>query len=226
MEQDFKNIAALIGDPTRALVLWTLLDGKAFTATELAIAADTTAQNISMHLQKLVQADLLVVESQGRHRYYRFARKEVAYAVEALANLIPPVKARDKRSDEDNTGIRYCRTCYDHLAGKIGVALSDSLLRQKILQQKENEFVISKKGNQWLLQFGIDTEELQQQRRTIVRPCLDWSERRYHIAGAMGAALLNKMLQEDWLRRTKNSRMIVITANGEKQLHKHFQITI
>lgn len=216
MESAFKQIASLIGDPTRATVLWTLLDGRAYTATELALAAAASPQNISMHLNKLLQADLLRVEAQGRHRYYTFSRKEVAYAVEALANLIP----EKKKTAE--TPVKYCRTCYDHLAGKIGVDIADSLLRQKLITV---DFELTKKGAQWMQQtMQIDITTLRAQRRIFSRPCLDWSERRYHLAGAVGAALLDHMLAADWLRRTKNSRAIVITATGRQQLAKHFSL--
>jgi DNA-binding transcriptional ArsR family regulator len=221
METAFKHIAALIGDPTRATILWTLLDGKAFTATELAIAADTSPQNISMHLTKLVQADLLSVESQGRHRYYKFSRKDVAYAIEALANLVPA--AGNAPAVEQDSAVKYCRTCYDHLAGKIGVAISDSLISQEILSET---FDLTTKGNKWFDKLGINIDALKQQRRTFIRPCLDWSERRHHLAGAVGAALLDMMLAEDWLRRMRQSRAIVVTAEGEKMLRQYFKLTI
>lgn len=167
-EAQFGNITALIGDPIRSLVLWTLLDGRAYTATELAICADTSPQNISMHLSKLVQADLLTVESQGRHRYYRFSRQEVAYAIEALANLLPQ-KNEVKATSADLSDVKYCRTCYDHLAG---------------------------------------------------------SERKYHLSGSLGAALLDKMLHADWIRRKKNSRAIVITSKGQREIYNRFKISI
>src|SRR5882762_2925095 len=125
MEHHFKEIAALIGDPVRATIMWKLLDGKAFTATELAIAADTSASNISMHLARLLQAGLLRVENQGRHRYYKFARKEIAYAIEAMASLITVPAVAGKTNSDEMPAIKYCRTCYDHLAGKTGVALTD-----------------------------------------------------------------------------------------------------
>jgi DNA-binding transcriptional ArsR family regulator len=221
METAFKHIAALIGDPTRASILWTLLDGKAFSATELAIAADTSPQNISMHLNKLVQADLLSVETQGRHRYYKFSRKDVAYAIEALANLIP--ETGNTPVVEQDSAVKYCRTCYDHLAGKIGVAIADSLITQEILSEA---FDLTAKGNKWFGKMGINTDALKQQRRTFIRPCLDWSERRHHLAGAVGAALLDMMLSADWLRRTRQSRAIVITAEGEKMLRQHFRLTL
>src|SRR3954468_4807136 len=143
MESRFKEIASLIGDPTRATILWVLLDGKAFTATELAIAADTSPQNISMHLSKLVQAELLSVESQGRHKYYKFSSKDIAYAIEALANLVPQSKAM--KTVKENS-VTHCRTCYDHLAGKVGVSITDSLLQQKII---DADFEVSRKGEKW-----------------------------------------------------------------------------
>jgi DNA-binding transcriptional ArsR family regulator len=224
MEKQFSEIASLIGDPVRSTILWTLMDGRAYTATELSIFADTSAQNISMHLSRLVQNDLLSVEKQGRHRYYRFARQEVAYAVEALANLIPGKPADRKFPDESDSAIRYCRTCYDHLAGKIGVAITGSLLKQQMILQQKNTFTISARGSKWLGALEIDIASLQSQRRILVRPCLDWSERQYHLAGALGAALLQKMLNEDWVRRIRNSRAMIITAKGRKQLNVYFKI--
>ncbi|WP_456315028.1 ArsR/SmtB family transcription factor [Pseudomonas shirazensis] len=226
MENQFIKTATLIGDATRAAILWNLLDGRAFTATELAIAAGTSAQNISMHLAKLLEADLICVEKQGRHKYYRFSSKEVAYAVEAMANLIPKPKTASKKETEDYPPIKYCRTCYDHLAGKIGVALTDSLLEQKIIVNKNNVFEISSEGQKWFFDFGINLEEAQKQKRIFLKPCLDWSERRNHLAGSVGAMLLNKMISEDWIRRTKNSRAIIVTGKGEKELLKYFKIVI
>jgi DNA-binding transcriptional ArsR family regulator len=221
----FKQIAALIGDPTRATILWTLLDGKAFTATELAITADTSPQNISMHLSKLLQAGLLCVESQGRHRYYRFSRGDIAYAIEAMANLIPDTTAKKNLHTENISAIKYCRTCYDHLAGKVGVLITDSLLQQRIIVNRNNSFEISNKGQKWFSGLDLHIDSLKQQRRFFVRPCLDWSERRHHIAGSLAASLLDKMLSADWLRKTKNSRAIIITGKGQKNLYEYFKIS-
>ncbi|MDB5155236.1 MAG: ArsR family transcriptional regulator [Mucilaginibacter sp.] len=225
MENQFKEIAALIGDPTRATIMWTLLDGKAFTATELAIAADTSAQNISMHLTKLVQAGLLCAESQGRHRYFKFSRKEIAYAIEAMANLIPPSAAK-QNDKETNSPIKYCRTCYDHLAGNVGVAITDSLLQQGYIIYHDNTFEVTGKGETWFTGLDVAINELKQQRRSFLRPCLDWSERRNHIAGSLATALLDKMLLADWIRRTKNSRVITITSKGQMELYEHFKLTV
>lgn len=226
MEDQFIKTATLIGDATRASILWNLLDGKAFTATELAIAIETSAQNISMHLGKLLDADLISVEKQGRHKYYRFSNKEVAYAVEAMANLIPKPEISAKKKTENYPPIKYCRTCYDHLAGKIGVALADSLLEQKIIIEKNNTFEITSEGEKWFSDFGVNIGDAKKQKRIFLKPCLDWSERRYHIAGSVGTLLLNKMLEQDWIRRTANSRVIIITGKGEKEMLKSFKIIV
>ncbi|MEP6931263.1 MAG: winged helix-turn-helix domain-containing protein, partial [Flavobacterium sp.] len=219
MEDQFIKTASLIGDPTRAVVMWTLLDGKAFTATELSIIANTSPQNISMHLAKLLDAGLLCVEKQGRHKYYRFSNKDVAYAIEALASLIPPVVPQ-KNNPVKHSPIKHCRTCYDHLAGKIGVAVAESLLEQNIILDSDNKFEVSSEGVKWFSDFGINMEDIKKQRRLFLKPCLDWSERKNHIAGSLGASLLDKMMADDWLRKIKDSRAIQITGKGEKELFR------
>lgn len=226
MEDQFIKTASLIGDPTRASILWTLMDGRAFTATELAVNVNTSPQNISMHLGKLLDADLLCVEKQGRHKYYRFSNKEVAYALEAMASLVPKPEVVSKSKTETYPPIKFCRTCYDHLAGKIGVALTDSLLEQKIILDQNNTFEISSEGEKWFSDFGINLEEAQKQKRIFLKPCLDWSERRNHIAGSVGTLLFNKMLKEDWFRKNENSRAITVTGKGEKELLKYFKIIV
>jgi len=217
-------IAQLIGDPIRANILWTLLDGRAYTASELAAAVDTSAPNCSMHLAKLIKADLLTVEAQGRHRYYTYSRPEVAYAVEALAALLPE-RTREAAEKEDPP-IRVCRTCYDHLAGRVGVQVAESLVKQKILVQSAKEFTLTQKGDRWFTGHGIDTAALQQQRRNFSRTCLDWTERRPHLAGSLGAALLQMMLDEHWLRRMANTRAVQVTPKGRKTLSAELKIEI
>ena len=224
MENSISRIAALIGEPVRARILWSLLDGRAYTARELAIGVDTSPQNLSMHLAKLLQAGLLSVEAQGRHRYYTFSREEVAYAIEAMANLVPaqPVE----RQDADAVPIKFCRTCYDHLAGKVGVLIMESLLQQKLIVYQQRELEVTPKGTAWLGKWGIDCEAVRHRRRSFVKPCLDWSERRHHLAGGLGAAMLNKMMESHWLRRTAHSRAVVVTAKGQQALITHFNIQI
>ncbi|TDW47230.1 ArsR family transcriptional regulator [Flavobacterium sp. 270] len=225
MENQFIKIASLIGDPTRAAIMWTLLDGKAFTATELSIAVNTSPQNISMHLAKLLEAGLLCVEKQGRNKYYRFSTKEVAYVIESMASLAPPALSQKKNTDK-HSPIKHCRTCYDHLAGKIGVAVAESLLEQNIILDADHKFEVSREGEKWFSDFGINLEEIKKQRRLFLKPCLDWSERKNHIAGSVGASLLDKMIADDWLRKTKDSRAIQITGKGEKELFRYFKIVI
>ena len=226
MEKQFKQMASLIGDPVRATIMWNLMDGKALTATELALMSDTSPQNISMHLTKLVEGGLLSVENQGRHRYYKYSRKEIAYAIEALTTLLSPSTTKENFNNENFQAIKYCRTCYDHLAGKIGVAITDKLLKQRIIVTDKQGFELTNKGKKWFADLGIDIDELQLQRRSFLRPCLDWSERRHHIAGSLAAALLDKMLSSDWIRRTKNSRAMVITSKGQKVFYEMFTISV
>ncbi|SHF45633.1 ArsR/SmtB family transcription factor [Pedobacter caeni] len=224
MKQEIGYITSLIGDPVRTKILWTLLDGRAYTATELALCADTSPQNISMHLSKLVQADLLAVESQGRHKYYRFSRPEVAYAIEAIGNLIPDEKHKKITGNTNNAAIKHCRTCYDHLAGKVGVLLTEQLIEQKLIEPEGAVYLVTKKGRSFFSEFNIDTDELKKSRRIFAKPCLDWTERKPHLAGALGAAFLEKMLLSDYFRKTKDSRAIVITAKGREQLYDRFKI--
>lgn len=225
MENQFSEIAGLVGDPVRAKILWALLDKRAYTATELAIYADTTPQNISMHLNKLVKADLLKVESQGRHKYYNYARAEVPYAIEALASLMPKEQIKTHAINEEKP-IRFCRSCYDHLAGKVGVMVTDGLLKCNYLQQEEDTFWVTEAGEKWFNNMSIDLIELKKQKRHFAKPCLDWTERRYHLAGALGAALLDKMLSEGWLRRIKGDRTLTLTGKGEHALFEQLGVEI
>ncbi len=225
MENQFSQIASLIGDPVRAKILWALLDGRAYTATELAVYADTTPQNISMHLNKLVNADLLSVESQGRHRYYNYSRADVPYAIEAIASLIPGNGLTVNKLAEDKP-VRYCRSCYDHLAGKVGVLLTDGLLKQQFIYKQDNSFEVSPEGETWFNSLSIDVDLLKKQKRSFARPCLDWSERKHHLAGSLGAALLNRMITDGWVRKEKGSRTMIVTRKGEQAFFDHFKIDV
>jgi len=224
MEEQFKKIAALIGDPVRATILWSLMDGRSMSASELAVTSDTSPQNMSMHLSKLLKAGLLVAESQGRQRYYQFSRKEIAQALEAMTLLIPYPKAEHRMIASHEPEITYCRTCYDHLAGKIGVAVADSLFKQRLIRQAKDGLLLTARGTSWFAEMGLDVEKLKQQRRAFLRPCIDWSERRPHVAGSLAAALLEKMFELAWIRRVRNSRAVVITDAGRKALYKKFNI--
>jgi len=225
METQIAEIATIIGEPVRAKILWALLDGRAYTATELSLFADSSPQNTSIHLSKLVKSNFLEVANQGRHRYYRFANDRVAYAIEALAHLIPQNSTRSKLMDS-KTGVKYCRTCYDHLAGKIGVQINEALIEKQIIIESANSYLVTKGGIKWFSTIGIDVELLKEKRRLFAKPCLDWSERRYHLAGALGAAMLEKMLALDWIRRIKNSRAIIVSSKGQLELYKSLGIEV
>ena len=215
---EFTALTSLIGEPVRATILWNLLDGRALTATELAMRANVSSSGASMHLNKLVQANLLAVESQGRHRYYKLANAEVAFAVEALAALIPtkdenqPSSAKIRSLNDP----KYCRTCYDHLAGTIGVAITERLVKQRIITPREKEYDVTKKGIKFFADFDIDVEQLRTQRRFFAKACLDWSERKPHLSGALGAEFLSGLIELDWLRRIPASRAVSVTSAGKK----------
>jgi DNA-binding transcriptional ArsR family regulator len=226
MEDHLHHIASLIGDPIRAKILWTLMDGRAYTATELAIQADTSRPNLSMHLRKLSEAELLSVEVQGRHRYYAFSRPEIAYALEAMANLLPAEKAVKKTPAPEMQPIAYCRHCYDHLAGKVGVLITESLVRQKFITHRGTQFDVTAAGVEWFKQLNIDCAELQTQRRSFSRACLDWTERKHHLAGSLGAALLTTMLRSHWLRPVPHSRVMIVTGKGQKAMKELFKMEI
>jgi DNA-binding transcriptional ArsR family regulator len=221
----FESLTALIGEPVRARILWSLLDGRAYTSTELCIRNDITAQSASMHLSKLVQADLLTVEKQGRHKYYKFSRPEVAYAIESLASLLPksePMEPNPRLTSE----MHFCRTCYDHLAGKVAVDIHDKLLKRRVILLEGKKYSVSRSGIVWFENLGIDLESLQNQKRIFARPCLDWSERKYHLAGALGAELLNKMVEFHWVKSVGNSRAMVVTNQGRDAIYSNFALSI
>ncbi|AXY72492.1 transcriptional regulator [Paraflavitalea soli] len=217
-DQQFSAIASLIGEPARAAMLWSMLDGRAYTAGELALMAGISPQSASNHLNKLIEADLLKMEKQGKHRYYRFAKPEVATAMEAISRLIPHQEKLHRDRSFKNGDIQYARTCYDHLAGRIAVNLTQGLVKQKIIQLKEDEFDVTNKGMSWFDSIGVDIAAVRQQKRFFARPCLDWTEKKHHLAGALGAALLDQMLALNWIRRKANERTVILTGKGEKAL--------
>jgi DNA-binding transcriptional ArsR family regulator len=226
MEDHLSHIASLIGDPVRAKILWALMDGRAYTATELAIRADTSRPNLSMHLRKLSDAALLSVEVQGRHRYYAFSRPEVAYALEAMANLLPAKQMVKETPSGGMLPIAYCRHCYDHLAGKLGVLLTESLVKQKLIVHRGAQFEVTAAGIKWFGRMDIDCAALAGQRRSFARACLDWTERKHHLAGSLGAALLTGMLQSHWLRATPHSRVLIVTGKGQKAISELFKVKL
>lgn len=221
------RIAALIGDTARAEMLSALTSGQALTATELAGIAGITKQTASAHLAKLLDAQLLQMQAQGRHRYYQLADDDVARLLESLMGVAFRAGAVRLRSSPREPALRSARVCYDHLAGDYGVQVLDSLLKQRLLsatREQPQQLVPTPEGEAFFGDFGIDVAQLSTLRRPLCRRCLDWSERRHHLAGAMGAALLQRLFTLGWARRAKDSRIVSFTAPGERQLRQHFRL--
>jgi DNA-binding transcriptional ArsR family regulator len=212
------RIAAAIADHARAEVLATLLSGRALTASELAAVAGVTKQTISAHLAKLVDVRLLSVEQQGRHRYFRLANRQVARLLESLMGVAAASGAVRLRSSPREPALRRARVCYDHLAGEIGVLIYEDLVRRRRLAEEGGSVRVTPSGHEWFSHLGIDVAAIAAQRRRLCRPCLDWSERRRHLAGALGAALFARIEQLGWARRLAGSRAIAFTAPGERAL--------
>jgi DNA-binding transcriptional ArsR family regulator len=208
------ELGALVGDPARANILAALVDGRALTATELAATAGVAPQTASGHLAKLTRANLLALNKQGRHRYYRVASPLVGSMLESImavaAVQLPPRAARPSRLDE---AMRTARSCYDHIAGRLGVAISDALVARGYIILTDDGGELTALGATFLGTFGAAATH---GRRVFCRPCLDWSERRWHIAGAVGAALCKRCIDLHWIERGKNTRALTITAKGRR----------
>jgi DNA-binding transcriptional ArsR family regulator len=212
------GIAALIGDQARAEVLTSLMSGQALTATELAAAAGVTKQTISSHLAKLVDARLLVVEAQGRHRYFRLADLDVAQLLESLMNVAYRTGATRLRSSPREPAMRKARLCYDHLAGELGVLMYDQLVLAGAFTLGVDGIALSRTGRATMERLDINVDALVSQRRTFCRTCLDWSERRHHLAGSLGSALLNRFMELGWTRRVADTRILTFSERGERAL--------
>ena len=218
--------AALIGDPSRATMLSALMDGRALTATELAYSSGITRQTASGHLSRLTEAKLVEVEKQGRHRYYRLANAHVAHALEALMNLAVHGAPRHRPTGPRDEAMRFARSCYDHLAGRVGVSLALSLLNDGTLKERSEAFEITPSGKVRLERLGLDLASLHKGRRAIASRCLDWSERTPHLGGALGAALLKDLESRNWVLRAKGTRVVTLTKAGRKGLHSEFGIAL
>jgi DNA-binding transcriptional ArsR family regulator len=215
------GIAALLGDRARSDILTALMTDQALTATELAAEAGVTKQTASAHLAKLLDARLIAVESQGRHRYFRLADRDVAQLMESLMGVAFRAGAVRLRSSPREPALRKARMCYDHLAGDLGVQLYDALLDSRAIAEGKNGLAPSTRGRRVFHEFGIDLETISG-RRPLCRACLDWSARRHHLAGALGAALLARFVALGWARIVKGTRVIAFTPSGENALRQRF----
>jgi DNA-binding transcriptional ArsR family regulator len=214
------SVAALIGDVARANILFALMGGKALTAGELAWHGGVTAQTASGHLAKLLDAGLVAVEKQGRHRYYRLATPEAAAAIEALMAVAATGPKRHRPTGPKDEAMRAARTCYDHLAGQLAVALADMLCERDYLVLSDGAGVVTPGGEAFLRDFGIHLDLEARGKRPLCRTCLDWSERRPHIAGRLGAALQSRCLELGWVARVDGGRTISISRAGREGFTK------
>ncbi|MEO1613868.1 MAG: winged helix-turn-helix domain-containing protein [Pseudomonadota bacterium] len=219
---DIAALATLIGDPARANMLAALMGGRALTATELAAEAGITAQTASAHLAKLVEGGLLLQRKQGRHRYHALASDEVGAVLEGLMGLAARQGRLRTRAGPRDPALRRARVCYDHLAGEMGVAMFDSLRAGGLLAGDEENVILTEAGRAFAAGFGVDMEALEAARRPVCRACLDWSMRRTHLAGGLGAALLTRIYDLGWARRVEGGRAVVFTPAGEAAFARQF----
>lgn len=229
----FAEVAALAGDPARAGMLHALMDGRALTATELARVAGVTPQTASSHLARMITAGLLAVERQGRHRYHRLATPAVARMMESImqvASDLQPAR-RSLTVGPRDAALRAARTCYDHLAGRLGVALADAMVSGGQVELANDAGVVTDAGIALLGRIGIDIDSLlatrgRAGRRILCRPCLDWSERRHHLAGVVGAALCAHCLDKGWVRRIDGTRAVAVTRTGQRIFRDEFGVQV
>ena len=215
VEPDMTRIAATIGDASRIRMLVLLMEGRALTAKELALGAGIEPGTATPHLKRLVDDGLLESAAQGRHKYFRFASAEVAQVVESLMRVAPPRKSLAASATREP--IRQARFCYDHLAGSLGTSLLAMLLRKRWLEDgagHAKQFELTTAGGKAMAAFGLDLPALRGKRRQFACACLDWSERRDHLGGALGAALAQYFTQQEWITRKKHSRVVLITVAG------------
>ena len=225
---DFAEIGALVGDPTRANMLEALMDRRALTAKELAARAEITPQTASSHLSKMITAGLITMEQHGRHHYHFLASAEIARMIESMQQVASTQNmkhaGRTIRTGPRDAAMRIARGCYDHMAGHLAVSLTDAMLERGQIEFEGDGGNVTGAGKLFLENFGIYIAAAPHTKRVFCRPCLDWSERRYHLAGSMGAALLNRTLELKWLKRQDNSRALTVTRAGQEGFRKAFGI--
>ena len=220
-------VGELIGENARAAILIALLNEKALPAGELARVAGISAQSASGHLSKLVGGGLLRAESAGRQRLYRIARPEVAYALEALGTIATASRVRNIVRDPRVEALCTARSCYDHLAGRIAVEMTRRLESLKVIRAcGERQYDVAARGKAWLANLGVNIEEVRHRRRSFARECLDWTERKPHLAGALGAAILMRFFALGWVARRPKTRALRITHRGAREFHSRFGIVV
>jgi DNA-binding transcriptional ArsR family regulator len=223
-EADLARIGALLADRTRATILLTLLNGGLTPASALADRAEVSRSLASAHLRKLELGGLVRVEPRGRQRLYRLASQSIADALEVLILLAPALPVSSLRGATARDDLRRGRLCYDHLAGRAGVALTEHLVAAGLLVPSGGDFAVSPAGKRAFAELGIDTAVLYARPRPLTRACMDWSERRHHLAGSLGAALSAELVRRGWVETREASRAVTVTPSGRRALHARFGI--
>jgi DNA-binding transcriptional ArsR family regulator len=219
-EPDVVRLARTIGDPTRIRMLSLLMEGRALTAKELAYGAGVEPATGTTHLQRLLADSLVVSRVQGRHKYFRLASADVARCLESMMSVAIP----SKPTNETKPAIQQARFCYDHFAGRLGVSLAQALVTRNMIEAESQQFTLLRKGELWCKKFGLDLDALRRTRRHFAPQCLDWSERKEHIGGALGAAIAQRFLDEGWARREADARVVRLTKLGVARLRSEFGI--
>ncbi|WIW26565.1 ArsR/SmtB family transcription factor [Bacillus inaquosorum] len=226
MNPNIAKISSLLSDPSRSSILLSLMDGRIHPAGELAYLANIKPQTASFHLNKMLEAKLISVEKHGRHRYYRLSNSEAANVIEQLLSIAPKEKVTSLKDSKEKSDLHFARTCYDHLAGYVGVQITNSLVEQGMLKKVDLNFEVTSEGSLFFSNFGINEEQQRNKRRAFARCCLDWSERQHHLAGALGNALLVRMLEEKWIVRMPKTRAVKITQSGKTAFEKYLKMYI
>ena len=225
-ESDLAAVGALVGDRVRAAILVHLLDGAGASASELAAAASASPSLTSEHLKKLLAGGLVAVEADGRRRVYRLASVEVAEMLETMQHLAPEVPVTSLRGASSKRRLRRARLCYDHLAGVLGIAVTDALVRHDALRSDSDVLVLGDRSDEVLGEIGIDLEPLRAASRPVLRQCTDWTERRPHVAGGLGAAIAARMLDRRWVLRRPASRGLDVTVDGAAGLEQWLDLRV
>ncbi|MCK8780612.1 winged helix-turn-helix domain-containing protein [Rhizobium sp. NTR19] len=221
---DIARIGTLIGDPARANMLTALMGGQALTATELAQAASVSLQTASSHLSKLQDGGLITQRKQGRHRYFALADSAAGSLLESIMGFAASRGHLRQRPGPKDPALRKARVCYDHLAGDYGVRILDSFIAREVIETDGENLAVTSSGRQAISELGIDLEKLAPSRRPLCKSCLDWSERRSHLAGTLGKALFQHFLDNGWARRSSESRAVLFTPEGERRFLSLFPL--
>jgi DNA-binding transcriptional ArsR family regulator len=222
--EELAQLSAQLADRTRAKMVMTLMDGSSRSAGELGLTANVSPSSASGHLSKLVKAQILADSKQGRQKYYRLKTPAVARAVEALQIIASPGAALRQIGQSSLNPFGFARTCYDHLAGRLGVEVTEALLRQEVIRPSGSDYDVTDGGCDWLDNFGVDWRALKSHKRSFALRCLDFTERRPHLSGALGASVLSRMIELKWIAKTRVPRSVRLTPLGRTELTKKLHI--